>query len=336
MSKDRGKDRRKDLRLVGPEGEVQPEALDEATEALRSAVEPGALDALDNEALLAMTLGEDVADFDDDVEEREATALREALAGRGSHPLAELASALRAAASASARADDRERVDLELLLAMTLGEEPEAIDDERAEAEALAHALATNDEHHPEVALATSLRFAADASALEAADGEALLAIALGSELDGAFDDAERQQAAALREALEGEGEHPLARWATALMAARGVLPGLDELRLRRVVTRALDHHDAERRGRGVIFGAIVAFAAGIALFFGSMSWLETHGGPTAAATPAPIEARSTQELFDPAEPFPARGGESARMGKIVDARAADLRANRFAAWGVQ
>ena len=60
MSKDRGKDRRKDLRLVGPEGEVQPEALDEATEALRSAVDPGALDALDNEALLAMTLGEDV------------------------------------------------------------------------------------------------------------------------------------------------------------------------------------------------------------------------------------------------------------------------------------
>ena len=331
------KDRRKDLRLIGPEGEVQPEGLAEATDALRTALDPGSLDVLDNEALLAMTLGEEVADLDDDVEAYEANALKEALAGRGSHPLAELAGALRAAASAATEVDHHDHVDLELVLAMTLGEEPEAIDDERAEADALRHALGRADERHPEVALATSLRMAADSSRLEAADGEALLAMALGTELEGDFDDHEVQQATALRSALEGEGDHPLARWATALRAAQGTLQDLDELRLRRVVNRALDHHGAARSGKGVIYGAIVALAAGIALFFGSMSWLETHGGGlTAATTPPPIEARSTQELFDPAEPFPARGGESARMGKIVDARAADLRANRFAAWGVQ
>jgi hypothetical protein len=47
------------------------------------------------------------------------------------------------------------------------------------------------------------------------------------------------------------------------------------------------------------------------------------------------IPARSTEALFDPAEKFPVRGGESARVDKIASARAADLRANRFASWGV-
>lgn len=332
------KDRRKDLRLVKPESDVAPEALDEATDALRAAVDPGALDALDNEALLAMTLGEDVAQLDDEAEALEAEVLREALAGRASHPLAELAGALRAAAMAGVDDGERDRIDLELLLAMSLGQEPEALDeDERARADELRYALARADGRHPEAALAASLRLAAEAPELEAADGEALLAMGLGSELEADFDEDERQQAARLGAALDGEGDHPLARWATALEAARGALPELDELRQRRAINHALDHHGAGRQGRGIIYGAIVALAAGIALFFGSMSWLETHpGGATAAATPAPIEARSTQELFDPAEPFPARGGESARMGKIVDARAADLRANRFAAWGVR
>jgi hypothetical protein len=332
------KDKRKDLRLVKPDDEVEPRALDEATDALRRAVEPDALDALDNEALLAMTLGDDVAELDDEDDRAEAEALREALAGRGSHPLAELAGALQAAHAASARSAEQDAVDLELLLAMSLGQEPETIDeDEREDAIALRRALAAEDGHHPEVALATSLRLAARAPELEAADGEALLAMGLGGALDTDFDDDEQREAANLRAALEGEGDHPLARWATALMAARGNLPGLDELRLRRVLNRALDHHSSRKQSRGVVYGAIVALAAGIALFIGSWSWLETQGGgPTAAATPAPIEARSTQELFDPAEPFPARGGESERMGKIVDARAADLRANRFAAWGVR
>ncbi|HHH29569.1 MAG TPA: hypothetical protein ENK57_14655 [Polyangiaceae bacterium] len=330
------KDRRKDLRLVKPDEAVEPQQLDEAADALRRALEPGDLEPLDNEALLAMTLGEDVAELDDGAEAAEAEALRRALAGRGTHPLAELAVALRAAASVDDDPHVRDHTDLELVLALSLGEEPESLrDDEVAEAEAFRHALAAADERHPEVALATSLRMAAGAPPLHAADSEALLALGLGVDVE--CEDDERQQAAALRAALEGEGEHPLARWATALMAARGALPDLDELRLRRVLNRALDHHGARGQGRGVVYGAIVALAAGIALFLGSMSWLETHGGgPTAAATPAPIEARSTQDLFDPAEPFPARGGESERMGKIVHARAADLRANRFAAWGVR
>ena len=45
---------------------------------------------------------------------------------------------------------------------------------------------------------------------------------------------------------------------------------------------------------------------------------------------------RSTAELFDPAVPFEAKGGESDRVDKILTARASDLRNNRFAAWGVR
>ena len=70
----------------------------------------------------------------------------------------------------------------------------------------------------------------------------------------------------------------------------------------------------------------------------------QNDSGPT-AGMPSPIverataelkAPRSTAELFDPAEPFEAKGGESARVDKILSARAADLRNNRFAAWGVR
>ena len=69
-------------------------------------------------------------------------------------------------------------------------------------------------------------------------------------------------------------------------------------------------------------------------------------GGRPSRATPASttvtavnaelVHTRSTTELFDPLEKFPATGGESERMQKIVSSRAADLRKNRFAQWGVK
>ena len=52
---------------------------------------------------------------------------------------------------------------------------------------------------------------------------------------------------------------------------------------------------------------------------------------------PPPSDAlarvRSTQPLFT--EHFEAHGGESARIDRIAIARAADLRDNEFARWGV-
>ena len=85
-----------------------------------------------------------------------------------------------------------------------------------------------------------------------------------------------------------------------------------------------------ERRSGGVVirvaFGAsfVLAAAAAIVFFLGR--------GPVQA--PELVHARSTQPLFT--ERFESRGGESARIDRIAVARAADLRENHFARWGVR
>lgn len=96
---------------------------------------------------------------------------------------------------------------------------------------------------------------------------------------------------------------------------------------------------------------AVVAMAAGVLLLFGRLGTSSAPPpqsmarAPEAAATSiaqsaspsAPkIAARSTQEMFDAATPFARSGGESDRVDRIAAARASDLRANRFAAWGVR
>jgi hypothetical protein len=72
--------------------------------------------------------------------------------------------------------------------------------------------------------------------------------------------------------------------------------------------------------------------AAGVALFLGQGG--QPH--PVTAGATALVRARSADDLFDAATPFPRRGEESARMDRIASARAADLRRNRFASWGVK
>jgi hypothetical protein len=84
-----------------------------------------------------------------------------------------------------------------------------------------------------------------------------------------------------------------------------------------------------ERRSGGVVirvaFGAsfVLAAAAAVVFFIGR--------GPV--QTPELAHARSTQPLFT--ERFESHGGESARIDRIAVARAADLRENHFARWGV-
>jgi hypothetical protein len=84
-----------------------------------------------------------------------------------------------------------------------------------------------------------------------------------------------------------------------------------------------------DRRSGGVVirvaFGASVLVAAAAAVFF--------FVGRGPAEKPELAHARSTQALFS--ERFEARGGESARIDRIAVARAADLRENHFARWGV-
>ncbi len=313
--KDRERGDRK-LTLVDPaqesEGaELEREDLEATAEALAAAHLGGAgeaaegaegdLDVADHEVLLALALGDDVAEIAEDERDR-AEQLRAALEGRGADPLAELAESLR-----------------------------------------LAHQSATGTD---------------GTAALPEVDHEALIALCTGLPLEEQVSDTERDESQALRVVLEGEGAHPLAELAEALVAAAGQGPDLDELSHARVLRQAMKSGETEwerqlqqpapaRRatpGLGMVFAALVAVAAGVALFFGSLSWLETQGlNPVAERPelPAPLAAelvltRSTQDLFDPATPFPSKGGESERLGKIVASRAADLRANRFAAWGVR
>src|SRR5690606_15062344 len=144
------------------------------------------------------------------------------------------------------------------------------------------------------------------------------------------------REAAGLREALAGRGEHPLAPWAGALRAAAGPL-AIDEIRHERILRRVLNGASSRP---GVVIATIVAMAAAVALFLGAWGergWNAPYA-PVAQRGPEAdlVVARSTQALFDPTVPFGPRGGESDRMERIVEARAADLRANRFAAWGVR
>ena len=98
----------------------------------------------------------------------------------------------------------------------------------------------------------------------------------------------------------------------------------------------------APQRGRGrgratvvrVSFGAraILALAASILL----VVWSDKGPRPPQPPNLGPTLSlsRSTQSLF--AHPFAATGGESARVDRIAMARAADLRENQFAKWGVR
>ncbi|MEM1032578.1 MAG: hypothetical protein AAF928_13835 [Myxococcota bacterium] len=244
----------------------------------------GGLDAPDHEALLALTLGEEVAQHDAG-ERRAAARLRAALEGRSqSHEgevrgLAEFAEALRWAA---APLPPEAEVEPEVLLALALGVEAEVSDEVR------------------------------------------------------------RQADAAPREPL-----------VTAIRSAAGLGPELDELARRRLLRRALgrpaSRPGGDRRWVVATGGALAALAAGVALWVGGVGGggAATGEPPTTAVTrrmertpPSASEAartsRSTVELFDPAEPFAARGGESDRVERILASRASDLRRNRFAAWGVR
>jgi len=218
--------------------------------------------------------------------------------------------------------------------------EPPASEEELREARLLAETLERGDDP-----LASALRAAAMPADLDALDHDALIARALGDEA-AAPTRAERRAAERLRDALDGRGRAPAAvegeqaELAAALRAAWEPAP-LPELRNEALIARALARH--ERRDRGLdrrrralpvtmaALSTLAAAAAAVAIFFFAQG--DKAPAPGAAAL---ISARSTAALFDPATPFPREGGETARIDRITSARAADLRANRYAAWGVR
>jgi hypothetical protein len=201
-------------------------------------------------------------------------------------------------------------------------------DAERAAADALRDAIDEGSEP-----LSASLRAAHGPAPLDPADLDALVARALGDESAATAE--ERAAAERLRADLEGtepEGEADLLR---ALQAAAhpGALPAdRNEALLDAALARWRPRARAIRRIPPAVMVAltsVAALAAGVALFLG-------RPGAAPPSSVALVPARSSEALFDAATPFPRRGEESARVDRIASARAADLRRNRFAAWGVK
>jgi len=172
--------------------------------------------------------------------------------------------------------------------------------------------------------------------------------LGLGAELAEAIDARQERRSGSVDGAAAGPSLElgPLVELAEAVHAAGGS-GELDEVSHERLLKRAL-RRPAQERGAGrrsTLLATVAAVAAGVALFWGTLSLVddgaqsvaEPRGGPSRSGPAVElIRSRSTQPLFDPAIPFPQRGGESARVDTIARARAAELRANRFAMWGVQ
>jgi hypothetical protein len=152
---------------------------------------------------------------------------------------------------------------------------------------------------------------------------------------DAPASEQERAAADELREAL-GDPRRPsddadLARALSSAWSPRDLPAGEH----RALVERALERHRQVRRSGRVIrvsfgVGAIVALAAGVLLVLRTSRLDE----PRVRVEAGLVASRSTQALFP--DRFAPAGGETARIDRIAMARAADLRDNEFAKWGVR
>lgn len=146
----------------------------------------------------------------------------------------------------------------------------------------------------------------------------------------------ELEQARALRDALEGDGDHPDAELCRALKAAydpHEIDPRAHEWIVKRAVLRTQPKRSAKVVAL-IATGTALALAAGVVLVLSSgprTSGPDDHRG---LATASLVRSRSTQPLFD--APFARHGGSSERMDRIASARSKDFRANRFERMGVK
>lgn len=182
---------------------------------------------------------------------------------------------------------------------------------------------------------------------IDAALHERILAKALG--VDGSEEEpeptaGERADATMLRRLLDGDATDlddrlgPLVSLFLALKNAYAPR-ALDDVSGERILRPALAAASLRTRRAAVViaFSAAIAVAAGVAALF----FRDPGGGggqsaqPSAALMPGMVEARSTEELFGP-DDF-AQGAEQTteRIDRISSSREADLRNNRFVAWGV-
>lgn len=143
----------------------------------------------------------------------------------------------------------------------------------------------------------------------------------------------ELEQARALREALEGEGDHPDAELCRALRLANDP-PELDPRVNEWLVQRAVHRAAPKKRTLAIVFGTgtALALAAGVALVLSSGVLNDHPTAPVARASLIP--SRSTQALFE--APFERHGGTSDRVDRIASARGRDYRSNYFERMGVR
>lgn len=317
-----------------------------------------ALGHADHEALLALSLRIDVpSEPESDAERIEAERLRLALEDDGSHPLAELVTSLRAA-NAPGGLDE---VTHERLLRRAL----HSLDDRGRDAEASGRATAKMAARPSRWAMASGL--------LALAAGVALLVSRPTDRAPAVV--ASKADAPGAPEAVAVAPRVSAPRGGSAFDPAEdaaGRRPGRANPPAGAAPMAAAEPTSASapRRGRA----ADDAFADGASATGGTERKRAFEGAPRAESLAAAEEAspraevtpfaeeasrspervafvpseipptdglgrravRSTSALFDPAMPFPTRGGESERLGRIVASRAADLRANRFAAWGIR
>lgn len=140
----------------------------------------------------------------------------------------------------------------------------------------------------------------------------------------------ERERACAdeLRAALDDPSvANEQAELARALSAAWSPRD-LDQQGHRAIVERALRPRRARASRVWLAASAAVALAAAVALV------VKPGRAPAPRGAAAVAFSRSTQPLFG--DRFAPAGGQTARIDRIAMARAADLRDNEFARWGVR
>jgi len=149
--------------------------------------------------------------------------------------------------------------------------------------------------------------------------------------------ESELREASLLRDALldarAPNEQAELARAVVLAHAPRPLLAAENEAIVAHALERGAFLARARRaRGRWIATGtSALALAAAVFLFVTSRS---AGLAPVASTEPELLHARSSQPLFH--EPFAAHGGTSARVDRILSARAVDFRENMFAAWDVR
>jgi len=103
----------------------------------------------------------------------------------------------------------------------------------------------------------------------------------------------------------------------------------------RRILLRILgDSPAAQRRTTLWIASGAIAAAAGVLFLVTSLDRSDAPSAGPSAIGESLVRAHSTDPLFS--APFPKEQLTSQRMDVIAEARGRDLRANRYAKWGVK